>query len=155
MSQTTRLSPAQYLELPLEEVIKNANDSWHPSEIPFVQLVLSARASQDQKLAAKYTSEAATSSLSTATSSLSTARVSLFVAFLSLCSPVLIYWHQSQQTDAYKTELTILASKHEVLSQKMHQSELDRVRLIEQVAALTQSQMITAKPLIKDFSKKK
>ena len=137
MSQTKKLTPAEYLELPLEEVIKNANHSGHPSEIPFVQLVLSARANQDQKLAAKYT--------------LWTALASLLVA---ICSPALIYWHQSQQTDAYKTELTLLASKHEALSQKMHQSELDRVRLIEQVAALTQSQMITVKPLIKDFSKK-
>ena len=154
VTKTGRRTGKEYLDASLEDVIDLANKSRHESEIPFASVVLSAKASQDQKLAAKYTSEAAASSLSTATSSLSTAKVSLVIAFLSLCSPVLIYWHQSQQIDAYKTELTLLASKQEALSQKIHQSELDRVRLIEQVAALRQSQMITAEPLIKDLSKK-
>lgn len=129
MTKTTKPSGKEYLDAPLEDVIDRANKSTHESEIPFVSAVLSAKANRDQRQAARQT--------------FFTAIASVVVAVLSLISAVMIYRAQSQQEDSLKTELTSLASKYEALNQKLQQSEIDRARLAEQIAALRQSQTTT------------
>lgn len=136
VTKQTKPSGKEYLDAPLEDVIDRANQSRNESEIPFVSAVLSAKANRDQRQAAKQT--------------YFTAIVSVVVAVLSLISSVVIYRAQSQQEDTLRTELTSLANKYEALNQKLQQSEIDRARLAEQIAALRQSQ---TKPLIKKSSK--
>lgn len=136
VTKQTKPSGKEYLDAPLEDVIDRANQSRNESEIPFVSAVLSAKANRDQRQAAKQT--------------FFTAIVSVVVAVLSLISSVVIYRAQSQQEDTLRTELTSLANKYEALNQKLQQSEIDRARLAEQIAALRQSQ---TKPLIKKSSK--
>lgn len=136
VTKQTKPSGKEYLDAPLEDVIDRANQSINESEIPFVSAVLSAKANRDQRQAAKQT--------------FFTAIVSVVVAVLSLISSVVIYRAQSQQEDTLRTELTSLANKYEALNQKLQQSEIDRARLAEQIAALRQSQ---TKPLIKKSSK--
>lgn len=136
VTKQTKPSGKEYLDAPLEDVIDRANQSINESEIPFVSAVLSAKANRDQRQAAKQT--------------FFTAIVSVVVAVLSLISSVVIYRAQSQQENTLRTELTSLANKYEALNQKLQQSEIDRARLAEQIAALRQSQ---TKPLIKKSSK--